>query len=415
VPVQRTLFVTLGAFAGLSVCAQADPRTTVSHKGSLLMYPAIEIEWNAAGQVVVDTVLSITNDYSGDVRVQFYFINGDPPVDEIVIPGPPPTTVREAEPGWGFIDCEFALTPDQSVDWSAAIGGARGCQPFSVLDPQGRPDPDGDTSRRVLRGYAMAWAVDADGREINWNHLSGGAVTVDYELTAAWEHGVFAFAAQSGAHGQVTDDRPGLLILNGSEYDAPYDALLMEFDASGAMYTAPGGFAVSADTDLTLFVVEADLRETHFDLITTMARYDVWNMDERRFSGTQHLVTCWHQRLLSDLGLPNNFIRSALQTDKGKARINGLPSLNCRPRILPAALLGAVRTKLAFSGAATGQDSTSETLIGQGCKDAAVIYDVRDAVPEPVRGRRIKPRGVDRVGGDRVSRVGDPAWDVQGD
>lgn len=403
-PMKRSIMV-VAAFscaAGL-VRAQVgpDPRTDVSKKGSLLVYPAVEIEWNAAGEVVLDTIFTITNDYFDEVRVQLYYVNGDAPRDAIIA-GDPPVIISDAEPGWNFADCEFTLTADQSLFWSLATGSPQGCQPFAVIDPDGRPDPDGITGRRVLRGFVLAWAVDAEGREIKWNHLSGGATTIDYELTSAWEYGPYAFAANSLDHGQQTDDRPGQLILNGREYDAPYDVLILTFDAAGASHSTGNGITVSSDTDLTLHLIEADLRDENFGLVNTLVRYDIWNMNERRFSGTQHPLTCWHQRLFSDLGLPNNFLRSVLQTDRGKTRIHGLPQEDCSPRFLPAAVLGVARTKLAFSGQTSGQESTSETLIGSGCEEAAILYDLHQAVPPSLRPPRTKP-GFDRIRDDRIS------------
>ena len=360
--------------------ADEDCRAEATEKGSLLIYPTVEIEWNAAGQVALDTVLQITNDYPRDVTVQFYFINGDAPV-EAVFAGDPPSLVVDPEPGWNFVDCQFELTRDQTMTWSAARGSPGGCQPFTVLDPDGRSDPDGLTSRRVVRGYAMAWAVNADGEEIRWNHLSGNTTIIDYEQTAAWEHEVFAFAAKSPDHGLPPDARPGQLILNGREYDAGYDLLLFEFNATGSSHRV-GGATVSADSDLTLLVVEADLRDEHFEPTTTLAVYDIWDMNEHRLSGTQHFVTCWFQRLLSGFGVPNHFLLSNLHTDRGKARIQGIALEDCTPRVLPASLLGTIRTKLAFSGSVVGDAATSAILIGMGCEEAAVLYDTPDSPPQ---------------------------------
>ena len=107
-----------------------------------------------------------------------------------------------------------------------------------------------------------------------------------------------------------------------------------------------------------------------------------------------------------DLTPPNNFLRTSLQTDQGKVRINGEPRRDCTPRILPAALLGVARTRLAFSGASTGGESTSETLIGQGCEEAAILHDIGVGSPPTARPPRHKPE-MDRVRTNRVSQKGD--------
>ena len=68
-------------------------RVSGTEKGSLLIFSKIEIRWDAAGNVVQDTFLDISNDWPADVLVKLYFINGDPPLDEVPPgqgPGPGP-------------------------------------------------------------------------------------------------------------------------------------------------------------------------------------------------------------------------------------------------------------------------------------------------------------------------------------
>ena len=382
--------------------ARADLRTTVSQKGSLLIFPAVELKWNGAGALVQDTVLHLVNDSADDVLLQVYYINGDAP-REPVFAGDPPVLVTEGEPGWNRADCQLRVTGNQSLSWSAAFGSATACQPFNVIDPGGRPDPEGPAGSRVLRGFVYVWAINTAGEEIRWNHLSGHALVVDYGSYSAWEYGAYAFQVNSGvSQGEPTDGNPGQLLLNGVEYDACYDALLFDFYSSGAAPFSGSGLTGAADTDLTLFTVESDLRETGFGLVSTIARFEIWNQNETKFSGTQRRITCWHQMLLSDYGIPNNFLRATLQTDRGKARINGLGSTSCDPRDLPAALLGVAAKRIVFSGAATGSASTGGTLIGQGCEDASILYDPLGgavaALGKPAPGRTIGDgqRRVDR-------------------
>jgi hypothetical protein len=54
-------------------------RVSASEKGSLLIFPKIELRWDAAGNLVQDTFVTLSNDFPEDVRVQMYFINGDGP------------------------------------------------------------------------------------------------------------------------------------------------------------------------------------------------------------------------------------------------------------------------------------------------------------------------------------------------
>ena len=54
-------------------------RVSASIKGSLLVYPKVEIRWDADGNVTQDTFITLLNDSPSDVAVQLYFVNGDPP------------------------------------------------------------------------------------------------------------------------------------------------------------------------------------------------------------------------------------------------------------------------------------------------------------------------------------------------
>jgi hypothetical protein len=317
------------------------------------------------------------------------------------------------------------LTHDESTYWSAATGNPLGCQPFRSLDdgtPPGRPDPDGPAGSRVLRGYAIAFAVDSAGNLISWNHLSGSADIVNYADRSAWEYNGFAFQC-------VVQPTPGLacgsdsiLNLDGVEYDSPFDKLLFDFYAVGSQAFNQGGNIVTLDTDLTLYPVDVDLRQDNDGPITTKAHFDIWNQNEDGFSGTTRCITCWDQTLLSSYGALSNFMLGVLHTDKGKARIEGQESdvcdppgsccdlitdIDCYPSVdhpfidsdcsVKSALLGVSDKILAFSGAATGRTDAGMTLVGQGSYPAAIQRDIIDP-PDPLStdtGNVIVPTPVD--------------------
>jgi hypothetical protein len=128
-------------------------------------------------------------------------------------------------------------------------------------------------------------------------------------------------------------------------------------------------------------------------------------MNERRFSGTQHPVTCWWQRLLSRYAPPNNFLRVNLQTDNGKARINGVTGEVCDDvNHLPAPMLGVIRNRIVFS-ASTGVASAASGLIGQGCESGAILYDVPNNLPPTLQdpGLPVRP---DRSRSIKVGQAG---------
>ena len=384
------------AMAGIAagVDASTGDRVGASKKGSLLIYSKVEIKWNMVGaQYVVaqDTFLDLTNDYPGTVFVMLQFINGDPPL-EAVYTGDPGTLVERAHLGWNSVDCQIMLTQNEPTYWSALTGLPGGCQPFTVLDPgnpPGRPDLDGPAGSRVLRGYVLAWAVgifdavDPVFEEIRWNHLKGDAVIVNYATTTAWEYNAYAFQAVTAMHGYPTDTVPGQLLLDGIEYDTCFDTLLLDFYATGSQALSNGGRVVSVDTDLTLFPVSADLRQETEGPVLTKANFDIWNMEEVLMSSMDRCITCWDQTLLSNYDAPNYFLLQNLQTDKGKARINGIASpVVCGDESEDAALLGVAKKVLAFSGACTGLAEAGMTLVGMGEEDATILYDIAEPPDE---------------------------------
>jgi hypothetical protein len=417
-----TLVAGAAALAFVSA-ASADNRVSASKKGSVLIYSKVEIIWDAAGNLVQDTVLEISNDYPQDVFVQFYFVNGDAPRDP-VFAGDPPMLVAEGEPGWNWVDCQALLTNDQPMYWSANSGLPLGCQPFDILDPDsgsgaGRPLPNGD---RVLRGFIYAWAVNNNGVQVRWNHLSGAATLVNYRHAAAWEYNAWAFSALVGSNGQIIGT-PGVLSLDGVTYDSGYDQLHMDFYASGAGSLSSNSVAVQVDTDLTLHPINADLRQDSEGPVATKAKFDIWNLNERRFSGTERCIQCWDQELLSNYGNPNTFLLNNLQADKGKARIDGEMSsvcdVNCYPK-LPgggtaspngydgprvctqyASLLGVVAKKLVFGGAVPQIAYSGRSLVGSGAESAQILWDII-APPGELRGEAYDSIGVVPADSDRL-------------
>lgn len=402
-------FVVLLASANIMApMAQAlNGRTGAEQKGSVLVFPLVEVRWDDKGTLIQDTFLELTNDYLEDVYVQLYFVNGDPPEDQVVHSGG--AVLERAHPGWNNLGAQVLLTGNEPVYWSTLTGMPLGVAPWALLDPgqpPGRPDPlvEGE---RTIRGFLVAWAVDANGREIRWNHLTGTAVTVNYAERSAWEYKPYAFQARGGAHGtqpvscevlslesgQCVDARvvPGRLDTDGIEYDACPGALMFEFIAVGAgvpdRLNPPTVLPV--ETTLTLMPCGFDLRQETEGPITTKANFDIWNENEVRFSGTERCVTCWDSTPLDAymyLGVANHFFVHNLQTDRGKARVHGLASRRCdtADRLSEAVgLLGVARKAIDFP------DKTAlagTTLSIQGSRSGQVFYDV--APPTSERSRR---------------------------
>lgn len=374
----------------LSPVVRAEDRPSASKQGSLLYFPAVEVKWDGAGNLIQDTLISLSNHADDDVFVQISYVNGDAPLDAVYdtgdpgttagdVPIPDPVLIERAHDGWNKIHSQMLLTTQEPTYFSAMTGLPACANPFNDLDPGGRPDLESATGDRVLRGYAVVWAIDREGREINWNALTGEAVTVNYRTGSASEYRAYAFRALQGEHGAPTDDNFGQLLLNGVEYDAAYDSLMMNFFASGDQNPSQTPLPQVWDTDLTVVPVGVDLRKENFGPITTELRIKLWNQNETPFEGPQKLVSCWDQMLFSRYADPNYFLRTNLQTDMGQARIDGVANMNCETLAIPAALLGVATRLVSFTGDCDAQSASASTLIGEGCEEASVIFDTDTA------------------------------------
>ena len=383
--------------------AQQD-RVSATEKGSLCIFSKVEIRWsevpNMAGQFELyqDTFISLTNDFTEDVLVQMYYINGDAPTEQVNDANG--NCIERAHPGWNAVDNGFALTMNEPTYWSAMTGQPKGVVPFSVLDPAGcggpgRPSNDG-TGDRVLRGYLIAWAVNSENEQIRWNHLKGEGTIVNYDKGFAWEYNSWNHAVVDlGVNNGDAIGTAGVLKMDGNEYSLSFDELILNFQAAGsaAWSTAPGvmpAHTVVTDTDLTLHPTAADLRQTNDGPVTTKASILIWNENETKFSGTHRCITCWDQTLISQYAdPPNSFSRMFLQTDHGKARIDGHAAPDqCDGdgvTSIEAPLLGVYARWLAIDGTVPDgvNAAAGGNLIGLGTDDTAEIkYDPSGAPPE---------------------------------
>jgi len=325
------LMIAGGCVAISATSALAQNRTSASQKGSLLYYSKIELKWDAAGALIQDTFITLVNDLNADVCVEWKFINGDDAL--AAIPG-----VERAHKGWNMYDCSACYTPHENVYWSASRGGGSlGCGAFTGLDvgvPPGRPDPE-SPGERVLRGYAIAYAVDADGEVISHNHLTGHVDIVNYRNQSAWEYNTYAFQCRfTQTNGAICGADSTELLLNGAEYDSAWAQILFDFYMVGSTAfsrTAPAT-TVTLDTDLTIYPVSIDTRPNSTNVngpVHTKAEIVVWDENENDHTGTYRCLDCWDQTLLSNYDPTNNFLKSLIQTDKGKARIDGVQADDC--------------------------------------------------------------------------------------
>ncbi len=216
----------------------ADNRASTTFKGSLVSWPVIEVKWDAYGTLIQDTFITVVNDNPGQVKIQFYQVNGDAPLDPVIDQNSM-ELIERGHPGWNWSDYQITLTGDESAYWSVASGLPKGVSPISVLDsgnPNGRPDLDPtNPGGRVIRGFLVGWAVNDNGQEIRWNHLTGHAISIRYDQATAFDYNPWNFRVVSGVpEGAQSDGDPGNLNLDGVEYDYAPETLLFDFFAAGS-------------------------------------------------------------------------------------------------------------------------------------------------------------------------------------
>jgi len=400
----------LGFYLEVPVCGNAADNLTILIDGNL----EYSVDGGSAlcGQIgYVQQLVDISAYADGAAHTITFFstITGGETsnffVDDVSIFAPLDNVCSErAHPGWNWADVGIDLTANQPTYWSAATGqpATGGVSPFTILDPgvpPGRPDPDG-SSDRVLRGFIVAWAVNATGAEIRWNHLKGDAVVVNYADGSAWEYNAYSFQAVNPAidNGDLTGS-PGVLGLDGVEYDNGYDLLLLDFYASGSRAFSPF-VEFPVDTDLTLMPLDMDLRQETGGPVTTKASFTVWNQNEIKFTGLDRCVTCWDEALFSRYLAPNHLLVQNLQTNKGKAQIDGLASQVCNVDYDPgdglalgadprdvvssaSSLLGLAAKYITFDGAGR-RETAGMNLVGMGTQRAQLLADV-SGTPPPER------------------------------
>ena len=162
----------------------------VSEKGSLLIYPRIQV---GPG---FDTLITLTNDSSAAVRLKCYYATSD------LLATPYTGTAAGARGLKHFEDFTIDLTHNQPIAWWASDGRAyRNSQIFGgfAAPPFGHPFPDGNTRDA---GELKCWAITDDGSGLRThNHLFGTASIFILPTGQADEYTAWAFQSISPTGG----------------------------------------------------------------------------------------------------------------------------------------------------------------------------------------------------------------------
>ena len=295
------------------------PMGNVSNKGSLLIYPRIDVE------DANDTLITLTNDSTGAVHLKCYYASSDDL--GISYSG----SASSAKSKKHFLDFTIDLTHNQPIAFWAKSGWA--VQPSGKLPLQVAPPfgifPDG--AKRTA-GELKCWAITDDGStELHYNHLFGTASIMNFGFNQASEYTAVAFQAlgPSTLTGTALGS-PGELNLDQVEYDGGPNILLGNFQPVYAQ--EPENLPAVADTEslvrfgastrVTLASLNQDLRQDYTPTITKLT-WTFWNQDEMARTGTHWCANSWFESWLpyfqasyASLGTAAAYFRIETTADK---------------------------------------------------------------------------------------------------
>jgi hypothetical protein len=355
--------ITLGVLLSGSSAFAAQNVGNTSQKGSLLIFPDINV------QPGLDTIVRISNDANSGVDVTCYYIND-----------------RK-----GRRDFHFKMTRKQPVWFSVAL--------HSGTYPVAQFPNDGPFTGNPARGALLCWATDtALSTQISHNHLSGNATVIFGEggdgsgVQIAYTYPSWNFTARPGTPAGAAVGTPGRLELTGADnaYDACPSYLIGHFSPKGAVVDTGSGAGVElvADSFLSVLSCNQDLRQDftpHF----TKLKFDVWSEQEVKLTGAYECSdgTKSFGLLTTDVA-PENFTAAVVQSTAAQVKVKGVASTQCPPvagRATENSGLVGVLSTIIFGSESEDQAWVGTTLNGAGAQAGFILWDAQDAVVPELR------------------------------
>ena len=358
-----------GALFSSPVLAAKNVATT-SQNGSLLIFPAIDLD-PLEGD---DTIVEISNDQNASVQIECYYIN-------------------ERKDRVNF---DFTLTAKQTASWSVGTGAGDQVNPPPF--PSGGTFPIGDPARGELVCFATDSPVQ---NQIAWNHLAGTATVIHFALTTtsppilgdvdadqplqAFKYNAWAFVAEGkrgGAADRTIMGLPGTLMLSGSgtgTYDACPQYNIISFMPGEAGTIGSGaslGRVYTIDNAMTFVTCNQDLRQD-FNLHLTKLQFMVWNSKEQSYGGAYACVDSVGKvgpRSLINITNTANFTRPTLGTDNARVQVQGVTSTQC-PGSETAVILGLLTSSVSLDGDFAEDAELGTTTLGAGAQAGFVKWD----------------------------------------
>jgi hypothetical protein len=357
------------ATSAISALAQTLPApvTNISKKGSLLIFPLVNIDPGARA----DTIIELSNDQTTSVHVECYYVNE-----------------QKGTVGFGF-----DISGKATVSWDILTLAGDGVAP--------PPFPNyGDYPQfgSLHRGELVCFATDSGStNQIAFNHLQGTGTVLG--LGRALKYSPWAFQALNAQGLPEADNTiqgaPGVLLLTGGAVDAcPINRIACTsagtYDACPAYNTVsfmPNGSTlgnlVTASNYLAIASCNQDLRQDYI-LQTTKLLFTVWNSLGQSYSETYQCVdsVVFVPLVDGNTNLVNatNFDYKTLGVAGAQFIVQGAPSARCPVGTETAGLLGVAVSLVRTSG------GTTEDLVASGTHEAGstpgyVYWDAQRPAP----------------------------------
>jgi len=388
--VKKIALISLAVVLMLAMANIASAKPSVantSQKGSLLVFPKIiAFDNGTSGTAGVDTYVMIGNDGTSGKWIKCYWMDNN-------------------QTSYDFM---FYLTPNQPVVFSSFYG-YYGATPAVEVPPF------------LGVGALTCWvSKEDDSQPQNYNHLYGNAMVSNLKGADAgttFFYNAYSFQAIGDTlFSTLTDDSGGIQLrftgdtppVANRGYDACPKYLVFNF--------IPYGVSVFGEPyypDLTLWPCRQDLRQDRIPTCTK-AKFDIWNENEVKFTGSYQCFKCFFEGFLTDIGNQaglsingaflnargpgyggNKFTYPVLQTESARARVQGIYSSVCiaqssswtsvppKTRVISGPgcpNISADGTKSAAFTTAWGTSSTITPLLG------VLMYAVDDATStDPVK------------------------------
>ncbi len=352
----KTLMAAALAMGVISVAsAQTAPSVTdTSKKGSLLIFPMINVD----PSISADTIVEISNDETSPVQVECEYVNEQK----------------------GRVDFSFNMSGKATVSWD--VGTATG---DGVFPPQFPSYGDYPVYGSLYRGELVCFAVNSGlTGQIAWNHLHGTA-TVE-AVGSAVKYSPWSFWALD-SNGPATDNSwmgtAGNIQLTGAP--GAYDACPLYNTTSFMPNKGTLGSITTNQNYLAVASCNQDLRQD-YQIHTTKLLFNVYNAQEQGFSGSYICIDSIAFMPLGDsntsLTNQTNFDYKTLGTANAMYDVQGIPSTQCTGSYAGATSAGLLGVVASYAKISNGTPAVlGSNLHSAGAQPGFVYWDPRQPVP----------------------------------